>query len=96
VSLFPWSRSPYDWPDLDDGPRAVLLPSGALIEPEQLRINKELGRRQDAEIKARAEEREAAARAALAETEVEKATERETIKREVLDDLRDAGVLPPG
>jgi hypothetical protein len=93
MSIFPWSRSPYDGPDPDDGPRAVLLESGALAEPELLAVERELGRRQEEQLRARAEEREAAARAAVAE----QAAERETIKREILQDLRGAGgVVPSG
>jgi hypothetical protein len=86
MNIFPWSRSPYDKPDLDDdGLRAVLLPSGALVEMEQLRIAQELARRQEEEIRARAEEREAAVAAAKAEKAAQ-----------LLADVRDAGVLPSG
>jgi hypothetical protein len=90
MSIFPWNRSPYH-PPPDDSPQAVLLPSGALIEPEQLRIDRGLGRRQEEQIRARAEEREAAA----AEAEAEKEAQRETIKRELLDELRGAGGIAP-
>jgi hypothetical protein len=62
--------------------------SGALVDVEWDRAQLELNRQQDERIKARAEEREAAARAAVAE----RATELEQLKREVIAELRDTPI----
>jgi hypothetical protein len=86
----PWER-PYDAPDEDDSPQMVVMPGGALVDPEWLQIERELARREDERIRARAEEREATFRAA----EAEKAAERDTLKREILEDLRGAGETVP-
>jgi hypothetical protein len=93
MSLFPWSRSPYD-PVPDEGLRMLVLPAGALVDAEWLEIERQRGAQQEEHIRARAKEREAAVRAAAAEAEADKAAEREQIKREVLADLRAAGILP--
>jgi hypothetical protein len=71
----------------------VVMPGGALLDPQWLDVERERCRQQDESIRARAEQREAAARAATAEADAEKAA----LKRELLDELRGTGgSVPPG
>jgi hypothetical protein len=93
MNLFPWSRSPYDGPDPDDGPQMIVMPGGTLMDRQWLEVERERCRQQDESIRARAEEREAAVRAVTAEADAEKAA----LKRELLNELRGAaGIVPPG
>jgi hypothetical protein len=73
---WPWQR-PYDSPDADDGPRFVLLPSGALRDVEHARI--EASRQHEREKSLAAQQ---AARDADRAAEVERQRQIEQHRRE--------------
>ena len=93
MSLFPWNRSPYDRVE-PDSLELIVQPGGALVDREWVVIERQRCAQQEETLRERAQEREAAARAATAEDEAKTTAQHETLKRELLQDLRDGGIIP--